>query len=288
MSLSYENGSNGMVMPVSPMMGGYGYNGMMGGDGIWWMMILFLFAFMGNGWGNGFGNGAAMPYMMNQTTDSSVQRGFDHSAVMNGIQGINTSIAGINTTLCNGFAGVNAAVNQGFANAEVADNARQVANMQQAFANQAAMSQGFNTLGTQLANGTSENRLGIADLKYTVATENCADRTQAMQNARDVIDAGNRNTQAIIDKLCQLELDGVKNQLAQAQRENVELQNRVNIATFEKSQADQNALFAQGLTNEVDALYNRLNNCPVPSTPVYGRTPIFTCPNNGFGCGCNL
>lgn len=277
MSLSYENGSNGMVMPVSPMMGGYGYNGIMGGDCAWWMMILFLFAFMGNGWGNGFGNGGAMPYMMNQSTDSSVQRGFDHSAVMNGIQGVNAGIAGLNTT-----------INQGFANAEVADNARQIANMQQAFASQSLMSQGFNTLGSQIANGTSENRLGIADLKYTVATENCADRSQSMQNTRDIIDATNRNTQTIIDKLCQLELDGVKNQLAQAQRENVELQNRVNIATFEKSQADQNALFAQGLTNEVDALYNRLNNCPVPTTPVYGRTPIFTCPNNGFGCGCNL
>ena len=277
MSLSYENGSNGMVMPVSPMMGGYGYNGMMGGDCVWWMMILFLFAFMGNGWGNGFGNGGAMPYIMNQSTDSSVQRGFDHSAVMNGIQGVNAGIAGLNTT-----------INQGFANAEVADNARQIANMQQAFASQSLMSQGFNTLGSQIANGTSENRLGIADLKYTVATENCADRSQSMQNTRDIIDATNRNTQTIMDKLCQLELDGVKNQLAQTQRENMELQNRVNIATFEKSQADQNALFAQGLTNEVDALYNRLNNCPVPTTPVYGRTPIFTCPNNGFGCGCNL
>lgn len=288
MSLSYENGSNGMVMPVSPMMGGYGYNGMMGGDGVWWMMILFLFAFMGNGWGNGFGNGGAMPYMMNQSTDSSVQRGFDQSAVMNGIQGVNAGISGINTALCNGFAGVNAAVSQGFANAEVADNARQIANMQQAFANQTAMNQGFNSLGSQFANCCCENRLGIADLKYTVATENCADRTQSMQNTRDIIDATNRNTQTIIDKLCQLELDGVKNQLAQTQRENMELQNRVNIATFEKSQADQNALFAQGLSNEVDALYNRLNNCPVPTTPVYGRTPIFTCPNNGFGCGCNL
>ena len=37
---------------------------------------------------------------------------------------------------------------------------------------------------------------------------------------------------------------------------------------------------------EVDALYNRLSNCPVPSVPVYGRQPIFTC-NNGCGCGNN-
>ena len=50
----------------------------------------------------------------------------------------------------------------------------------------------------------------------------------------------------------------------------------------------QTAIFQQGLNNEVDALYNRLNSCPVPTTPVYGRTPIFTCQNNGCGCGNNF
>ena len=53
------------------------------------------------------------------------------------------------------------------------------------------------------------------------------------------------------------------------------------------SQTAQNAFISQGFANEVDALYNRLNTCPVPTTPVYGRTPIFTCNNNGCGCGCN-
>ena len=58
------------------------------------------------------------------------------------------------------------------------------------------------------------------------------------------------------------------------------------MATLRESQTAQNAFIAQGLTNEVDALYNRLSNCPVPSVPVYGRQPIFTCQNNGCGCGC--
>lgn len=105
-----------------------------------------------------------------------------------------------------------------------------------------------------------------------------------MQNTCDIIDAQTRGTQAILDKLCALELDGVKGQLAQAQRENADLQNQLNMASFRESQTAQNAFIAQGLNNEVDALYNRLSNCPVPSTPVYGRTPIFTC-NNGCGCG---
>lgn len=107
-----------------------------------------------------------------------------------------------------------------------------------------------------------------------------------MQNTRDIIDAQTRGTQAILDKLCALELDGVKGQLAQAQRENVGLQNQLNIATMQASQAAQTAVFQQGLNDEVDALYNRLKNCPVGTTPVYGNQPIFTCGGNGCGCGC--
>ena len=106
-----------------------------------------------------------------------------------------------------------------------------------------------------------------------------------MQNTRDIIESQNRGTQAILDKLCALELDGVKGQLAEAQRENIALQNQINMGALRESQTAQNAFISQGFANEVDALYNRLNSCPVPTTPVYGRTPIFTC-NNGCGCGC--
>ena len=115
-----------------------------------------------------------------------------------------------------------------------------------------------------------------------------ATRFADANNTRDIIDSQTRGTQAILDKLCALELDGVKAQLAAAERENLSLQNAVNMAAFKESQTAQNALITQGFSNEVDALYNRLNSCPVPTTPVYGRTPIFTCGgNNGCGCGCN-
>ncbi|HAM15247.1 MAG TPA: hypothetical protein DCP91_05210, partial [Eggerthellaceae bacterium] len=129
-------------------------------------------------------------------------------------------------------------------------------------------------------------RAATADLKYTVATEACADRAAVSDGIRDVLTAQTANTQAILDKLCALELDGVKNQLAQAQRENTGLQNQLNMATMQASQNAQNALIQQGFASEVDALYNRLNSCPVPTTPVYGRTPIFTCGGNTVGCGC--
>lgn len=271
-----ENGTP-MYMPVAPALNGMGNNGgFFGGDNGWWIILLFLLAGNG-GWGFGGGmNGGMFPWMMGgmTNTNNDVQRGFDQSAVINGIAGVQNAVTNgfgnVQTALCNGFAGVS----NGFAQAEIANNARQMADMQQNFA-----------LQTQLANCCCENRAATADLKYTVATENCADRTAAMQNTRDIIESGNRNAQAIIDKLCALELDGVKSQLAQAQRENVGLQNQLNMAALRESQTAQNAFIQQGLTNEVDALYNRLNNCPVPSMPVYGRTPIFTCNSQGCGCG---
>ena len=57
------------------------------------------------------------------------------------------------------------------------------------------------------------------------------------------------------------------------------------MADLRASQTAQTAQILAGQTAEVDALYNRLSNCPVPSTPVYGRVPIFTCSGNGYGCG---
>lgn len=288
MSLTDESG-NGMVMPVAPMYGGgnNGFGNGFGGDG-WWILLLFLLV-GNNGWG-GFGgcggaDGAMLYPWMNQAEVTN--SGFRDQMLNGNINSIRDGIGDISTQLCNGFAGVNAGVANGFAQAEIAANGRQMANMNQAFAAQTAMTQGFNGLQSQFADCCCENRLGLADLKYTVATENCADRTQSMQNTRDIIDAQTRGTQAILDKLCALELDGVKGQLAQAQRENVGLQNQLNMATMQASQNAQNALIQQGFSDEVDALYNRLNSCPVPSTPVYGRTPIFTCnQNSGCGCGC--
>ena len=274
MAFTDESG-NGMVMPVSPMYGGNG-NGMgFGGD--WaWIILLLLLGWGNNGWGgNGFDGGAGGLYpWMNQT--ETINDGFRDQMLNTSVTSIRDSIGDISTQLCNGFAGVNAGVANGFAQAEISANARQMADMNQRFA-----------LQSQLADCCCENRLGTADLKYTVATEACADRSAAAMNTRDIIDSQTRGTQAILDKLCALELDGVKAQLAAAERENVGLQNQLNMASFRESQTAQNALITQGFSNEVDALYNRLNSCPVPTTPVYGRTPIFTCGNNnGAGCGC--
>lgn len=288
MALTDESNGTGMVMPVAPMYGGgmgNGFGNGFGGDG-WWILLLFILlgGWNNNGFGGGFGGGGDLYPWMNQS--NQINGGFRDQMINDNVTSIRDGVTGISTQLCNGFAGVNATVNSGFANAETAANARQMANMQQGFGIQTAITGGLNGLSTQFADCCCENRLGIADLKYTVATENCADRTQSMMNTRDIIDSQTRGTQAILDKLCALELEGVKGQLAQAQRDNVGLQNQLNMATLRESQTAQNAFIQQGFANEVDALYNRLNSCPVPTTPVYGRTPIFTC-NNNCGCGCN-
>ena len=118
-----------------------------------------------------------------------------------------------------------------------------------------------------------------------MATEACADRYAISDGIRDVIANQTANTQAVLDKLCALELDGVKNQLAAAQRENLGLQNQVNMATMQASQTAQTAQILAGQAAEIDGVYNRLKNCPVPSMPVYGNQPIFSCNNGGCGCG---
>ena len=290
MALTDENG-NGMVMPVAPMYGGGngGFGSGFGGDWGWIILLLLIagngFGFGGWGGGNFAADGAMLYPWMNQAEVTN--SGFRDQMLNGNINSIRDGISDISTQLCNGFAGVNAGVANGFAQAEIAANGRQMANMNQAFAAQTAMAQGFNQLGAQFADCCCENRLGNCQTQNIIQNEGNATRFADANNTRDIIDAQTRGTQAILDKLCALELDGVKGQLAQAQRENVGLQNQLNIATMQASQAAQTAVFQQGLNDEVDALYNRLSNCPVPSTPVYGRTPIFTCnQNSGCGCGC--
>lgn len=251
MALSEENGM-GTTMLVQPSGANNGFGGF-GGDGSFWILLLFILL-GGNGFGGGgFGGNGLYPWM-NQT--DTINGGFRDQMLNSNISAINSGINGVNAAICNGFA-----------QAEIAANGRQMADMNQNFAIQSA-----------LQNCCCENRASIADLKYTVGQEGCADRAALSNSTRDIIESQTRSTQLILDKLCQQEIDNLKSQ-------NLSLQNQLNIANFRESQAAQNALIAQGFSNEVDALYNRLSNCPVPSTPVYGRTPIFTCNNNG--CGCN-
>ena len=232
-----------------------------GNDGGWWLILLFLFAFGGWG-GNGFGggNGGMMPYFYAQNTDSGVQRGFDTAALTGQLSGIQTSIA------------------NGFANAEVAECNRAMNAMQTAYGNQIALDSRLDNLAMSLQNCCCENRAGIADLKYVVATEACADRNAIANGIRDVMENCNRNNQAVIDKLCQLELDGKNDRIA-------DLERQLTMANLSASQTAQTAQIRAGQVAEIDAMYQRLKDCPVPTMPVYGMQPIFTCGGNNAGCG---
>ena len=256
------NGENGMVMPVAPMYGGYGNNGGLCGDWGSWIILFLIFGMFGFG-GNGFGNNGnqgANPWLLaaSQRTDDGVQAGFNQAALTGQLSGIQASIADLTTS--------------GYQN--------QITELERSFAAQTANSQAIAGLSSQLAQCCCDNRLATCQTQNTIIAEGSATRFADANNTRDIIDANTRGTQAILDKLCALELDGYK-------RENDNLRSQLTAATLRESQTAQNALIQQGFSTEVDALYNRLNSCPVPTTPVYGRTPIFTCGNNGYAsCGC--
>lgn len=301
MSLTDSNGSNNMVMPVSPMYGGGngGWGNSFGGDGAWWLLVLFLFAFNGNGWGNGFGGGGAMPYIMNNTTNNDVQRGFDQQSVMGGINGLTSGVtngfAGVNQALCSGFAGVNATINGGFAAAESADNARQMANMQQAFNTQTAITGSLSNLQSQLAQCCCDNRLATANLNSTILSENCADRAAISDGLRDVIANNTANTTALLntinggiqsiqDKLCQQEIDALKSQ-------NANLQTQINLANLQASQTAQTARLLSDNQAQTQALEQYLNPAPIPAyivqNPGCCNQAVYAQPGcNNFQCGC--
>ena len=289
------NGYDGYSLSdIAAVTGRNNNNGGFGDSNSGWWIILLLLALGGFG-GYGFGGfggmggfGGAMgadfimyPWLSNGQKEimQNTNQGFDTLHLSNQIEGVRDGIYGLSNQLCNCCADMNQTVSNGFFNAEISANNRQTANMQQAFNNQVTTLQGFNGVSNQIAGASADNRLGIADLKYTVATENCADRSALQEGIRDVIASNTANTQAILNKLSQQELEAKNEVIAN-------LRTQLNMADLKASQVAQNAFITQGFANEVDALYNRLNNCPVPSTPVYGRTPIFTCNNNGCGCGC--
>lgn len=288
--LATTNGNNGYAYPVYPMYnGGFGGNGgFLGGDGIW-AILLFALLFGNGGWGNGgfgfggnsFDNGYAWLSNGQKEIMNNTNNGFDTLHLSNQIEGVRDGVYGLSNQICNSTSDVVSAVNNGFAGAEISANGRQIANMQQAFNNQIATLQGFNSLGSQFADCCCENRLGIANLNSTILSENCADRAALADGLKDVLINQTANTQKILDTLCQDKIDSKNEKI-------LDLQRQLDMADLRASQVAQNAFISQGFANEVDALYNRLSNCPVPSTPVYGRQPIFTCPqNNGCGCGFN-
>lgn len=236
------SGSDALSIMNSRNGGGFGY----GFDGSFWIIILFLFALMGgNGFG-GFGGGNAAPYVVNAAA-GDVQRGFDQSAVMNGITGISTAVA------------------NGFANAEISRCNSQANILQTLNNNQAASLASMNSLAMSLQNCCCENRAAVADLKYSIANEAAATRA-----------ASAANTQAILDKLCQQEIDALK-------EANANLRTQLNLASLRESQTAQTAQILADNSAQTVALEQYLHPVPVPAYTV--QNPNCCAPNYGCGCG---
>jgi len=236
MSLVDNNGLS--AADVAAVVGGNNGLGLGGENGAWWLIILFLFFIYGNGWGNnGVGNGGT------QFVANDVQRGFDQTAIMNGLTGISN------------------AVNNGFATS------------------QANLTNQLNTIAMAQQNCCCENRAATADLKYTVATEACADRTAISNALRDVIASNTANTQAILDKMCQQEIDALKTQ-------NANLQTQINLANLQASQTAQTARILQDNAAQTMVLENYLNPTPIPAYVVQNPNCCGMPGFNGY-CGCS-
>ena len=208
------------------------------GNGNGALWLLILLIFANNGWGGYGGNGGT----------NFVQDGFDQAAVMAGINGINTAIS------------------NGFANAEVS-RAATLANV----TNQ------MNTIAMNQQQSCCDNRAALADLKFTVATENCADRAAVSDALRDVIAANNASTQRILDQMSQDKLDQKNEEIAN-------LRTQLNLANLASSQGMQTAQLLADNAAQTAALEAYLS--PVPK-PCYVVQNPNCCGNYYTGCGMN-
>jgi len=287
-----DSNSSPLYMPVAPAYG-YGYGnggnngGLFGGD-LWGFLLVLLLC--GNGmWGGfgGLGGGMMWPMMMGGmgagygldylypwlNNSEHISDGFRDQQIQSTLgtiqNGITTGFAGVQQSLCSGFAGVNATVN-GAQNALAQQlYGNEIASLNRSFAEQSANAQGFNAVQSQLAQCCCDNRLATCQTQNLIQADGEATRNAILTGV-----------QSIKDQMCQDKIDSKNDEIAQ-------LRQTIAMKDLAASQTAQNAFIAQGFSKEVDDLYTRLSNCPVPSTPVFGRTPIFTCGGNTCGCGGN-
>ena len=243
-----------LVMPVAPMGGNSGIGGGLFGGDLSIIVLFFLFMMLGgwgNGFGGGFGGGDLYPWMNNS---QNINSGFRDQMLGSQIGGIQNSITSgfgdVATALCGGFAGVNATV-----------NGAQNAITQQMYANTIADMERSFGVQTQLQNCCCENRAATADLKYTVATEACADRSAISDALQKVVAENNAGFQKILDRMCQQELDALKAQ-------NIALQNQNNMLNLAASQTAQTAQLIADNTAQTQYIVNRVAPYPIPAYTV--------------------
>ena len=224
-------GNENMVMPVAPVANN-GFGGM-GGD---WGWIILLLLFAGGGFGGGMGGNNIYPWM-NQADITT--NGFQNAALNTNVTSVKDGLAGISNQICSGFNSV-----------EQGANTRQMADMQTAFGLQTAMTQGFFGLQSQLSQCCCDNRLATVQTQNIVQAEGAATRLAIQEQ-----------TQAILDKMCQQEIDALKSQ-------NIALQNQVNMQALVASQTAQTAALVADNTAQTQYIVNRVAPYPIPAYTV--------------------
>ena len=224
----------------------------------------------GGGYGGGFGGAMwDFPWLINgqQGINNNVSDGFRSAQLSDAVTSVRDGIAGLSTQLCGCCGDMQMALANGFAGVEQGANARQMANMQTAFAGQTAMAQGFTGVNS-----------GIADLRYTVATEACADRAAVNDGVRDILSNQTAGIQRILDQLCADKIEQKNDTIAQ-------LRSELMYARGQASQDVQTAAIQAGqraLANEVEQYV-----LPTPR-PAYVVANPNCCYNPGANCGCGM
>jgi hypothetical protein len=251
-----ENG-NSFYMPVAPAYAnnGGGFGGGFGGDWGWIILLLLLCGGGMWGMGGGFGMDGIYPWLNNS---QNINDGFRDQMLNTSVSSIQNSITSgfgdVQTALCGGFAGVNATVN-GAQNAITQQMySNQIADLERSFAAQTANTQGLNNIQSQLSNCCCANQLATVQTQNLVASDGAATRL-AIQN----------QTQAILDKMCQQEIDAYK-------RENDNLRSMVNMQNLAASQAAQTAAIIADNTSQTQYIVNRVAPYPIPAYTVPAPT----------------
>lgn len=275
--MAFDTGSN-FFMPVAPT-GGFGGGGFGGFDGDAWLILIIIFALFGGGfggWGGGFngGLGTDFPWLLNgqNAINSNTNAGFNQAATASQLTGIQSAIAsgfgdtalgiaGINQNICQSGNATVSAVN-GAQNAITQQlYSNQIADLERSFAGQTANTAGLTNVSNQISQCCCDQRAGLADLKYSVATEACADRNAIANGIRDILTATQAQTQTILDKMCQQEIDALKER-------NSSLQNQILIKDLAASQTAQTAALVADNTAQTQYIVNRVAPYPIPSYTV--------------------
>ena len=184
--MSLSSDGTMLTMPVAPANTGNGNGFGWGGDGAWWIVLFLIFAAFG-GWGNGFGFGGGGNGVM------------DGYVLTSDFANVERKIDSVNQGLCDGFYqqaqlvnGTNMAMANGFAQAELSRSNQQAALMQQ-----------LNAMQMQAAECCCTTQRSIEGVRYDMAAQACDTRNTVQNATRDIIDANNQNSRAILDFLTQ-------------------------------------------------------------------------------------